>query len=42
MFSHMKHPMLWWGDVYKNQPNVIVSSYVNGDSYNLFVTGASI
>lgn len=42
MFSHMKHPLMGWGDVYKNQPNVMISSFINGDSYNLVYTKASI
>lgn len=41
MFSHMKHPLMWWGTIYNNQPSTMLLSYRNGSSYNLFVTHVS-
>lgn len=41
MFSHFKHPMMSWGEVYKNQPTTMLINYINGDSYNLFFTSVS-
>lgn len=42
MFSHMKRPMLLWGEAYKDQPTTMLVSFINGDSYNLFYTNVNL